>query len=144
MNGTRLALSPSWMLAGAIVALHAAAAVSLLLVVPGAAGMVVAALLVALGLAAAWGRGLLASAKSVRALELSEELTVELKDGSRFPAALSGRRHVSRYMVTLPIVRPVRRTLLVSRDMLGPEEFRRLRLWALWGRLPVAHKQLTA
>ena len=29
-----------------------------------------------------------------------------------------------------------RRTILVTRDMLGREEFRRLRLWALWGRLP--------
>jgi len=29
-----------------------------------------------------------------------------------------------------------KRTLLITRDMLGEEEFRRLRLWALWGRLP--------
>jgi hypothetical protein len=144
LSGTRLALSPSWTLAGAIAALHAGAGVCVLLVVPGAAGMALAALLVALGLAAAWARGLLASAKSPRALELSEELTVELKDGSRFAAALSEQRHVSRFLVTLPLVRPVRRTLLVTRDMLGAEEFRRLRLWALWGRLPVAHKQLPA
>jgi hypothetical protein len=143
LSGTRLALSPSWKLAVAIVALHAAAAVSLLLVLPGASGMALAALLVLLGFAAAWARGLLASAKSVRALELADELTVELKDGSRFPAALSERRHVSRYMVTLPMVRPSRRTVLVSRDMLGAEEFRRLRLWALWGKLPrVAPEQL--
>jgi hypothetical protein len=131
-------------LAGAIAALHAAAGASLLLAAPGAWGIVLAALFVALGLAAAWARGLLASAKSPRALELAEDLTVELKDGSRFPAELAVRRHVSRYMVALPIVRPVRRTVLVSRDMLAPEEFRRLRLWALWGRLPVANKQLPA
>jgi hypothetical protein len=144
LSGTRLALSPSWTLAAAIAALHAAAGVSLLLIVRGASGIVLAALFVALGLAAAWARGLLASASSPRALELSEELTVELKDGTRLAAALSEHRHVSRFMVTLPLVRPVRRTLLVSRDMLPPEEFRRLRLWALWGRLPVAHKQLPA
>jgi hypothetical protein len=52
-------------------------------------------------------------------------------------------------MVTLPVRGPVRRTVLVSHDMLGAEEFRRLRLWALWGRLPkdqrsVASKQLPA
>jgi hypothetical protein len=142
LSGTRLALSPSWTLAGAIVALHAAAAICMPLLLPSIAGWALALLFGALGLAAAWARGLLASAKSPRALELAEELTVELKDGSRFPAALSSRRHVSRYMVTLPMTRPVRRTVLVTRDMLGAEEFRRLRLWALWGRLPAAHKQL--
>jgi hypothetical protein len=36
------------------------------------------------------------------------------------------------------------RTVLVTRDMLTVEEFRRLRLWALWGKLPVAAKQLPA
>ena len=48
--------------------------------------------------------------------------------------------------------RPVRRTILVSRDMLAGDAFRRLRVWALWGRLPatsgtgaaVAAKQLPA
>jgi len=126
------------------VALHAAAALCMLLVVPSIAGAALALLFAALGLAAGWARGLLGSAKSPRALELSEELTIELKDGTRFPAALSARPHVSRYMVTLPVVQPVRRTLLVSRDMLTAQEFRRLRLWALWGRASVAHKQLPA
>jgi hypothetical protein len=146
LSGTRLALSPSWTLAGTIAALHAAAAICVALVVPGAGGTVAAIFFLLLGLAAAWARGLLASTKSPRALELAEGgLTVELKDGSRFQAALAERRHVSRFVVTLPLVRPVRRTLLVTRDMLGAEEFRRLRLWALWGRLPkVALKQLPA
>ena len=38
--------------------------------------------------------------------------------------------------------------VLVARDMLDPEMFRRLRVWALWGRVPggeaVAGKQLQA
>ena len=43
-------------------------------------------------------------------------------------------------MVTLPLNG---RTVLITRDMLGAEEFRRLRLWALWGKLPgVAPEQL--
>lgn len=72
-------------------------------------------------------------------------MILELKDGRRFPAELGAARHVSRFMVTLPLRRPMRRTILVTRDMLGPEEFRRLCLWALWGKLPgVAHKQLQA
>lgn len=97
-----------------------------------------------LGLAAAWGRALLRSRASVRALELAgSEITLELRNGERLHAELGPRRHVSRFMVTLPVRRPVRRTILVTRDMLDAEEFRRLRLWALWGRLPeVAAKQL--
>jgi hypothetical protein len=80
----------------------------------------------------------------VRAIELSgNEITLELQDGRRLRAELGASRHVSRIIVTLPVRRPVRRTVLVTRDMLRAEEFRRLRLWALWGKVPVAAKQLT-
>jgi hypothetical protein len=44
-------------------------------------------------------------------------------------------RYVSRWLVILPASGPegqVRR-LLVTRDMLPAEPFRRLRIWALWG-----------
>jgi hypothetical protein len=137
LSGTRLELSPSWTVAIAIIVLHAAAAASVFAVLSTPAGTLLAAALLALGLAAAWSRALLASRASVRALELSStEMTVELKDGRRFVAEMGERRHVSRFMVTLPVRRPVRRTILVSRDMLNGEEFRRLRLWALWGKLP--------
>jgi hypothetical protein len=52
-------------------------------------------------------------------------------------------------MVALPLGAGLRRTLLVTGDMLAAEEFRRLRIWALWNRLPaarpgVAPKQLAA
>jgi len=59
-------------------------------------------------------------------------------------AELGASRHVSRFMVALPVRRPMRRTVLVTSGMLPAEEFRRLRLWALWGKLPVAAKQLPA
>jgi hypothetical protein len=150
LSGTRLALSPSWILAIAIVVLHAGAAASVYAVLPGMAGVALATALLALGFAAAWSRALLGSRAAVRVLELSStEMTVELKDGRRFVAEMGERRHVSRFMVTLPVRRPVRRTILVSRDMLNGEEFRRLRLWALWGKLPphlasVAAAQLRA
>ncbi len=137
MSGTRLELSPSWILAAAIVALHAAAAASVAAVLPGAAGMALAAAFLALGLAAAWSRALLGSAASARVLELSElQGIVEFRNGERLEAEAPGRGHVSRFLVVLALRRPARRSLLVSRDMLGRESFRRLRLWALWGRLP--------
>jgi len=145
LSGTRLVLSPSRALAVVLVALHAAAAASVVAVLGSAIGLALGAAILALGLAAAWGRALLRSPASVRALELSgQEILLELKDGRRLPAELGGNRRVGRLMVTLPVRRPVRRTILVTRDMLGAEEFRRLRLWALWGKLPVAAKQLSA
>jgi hypothetical protein len=70
---------------------------------------------------------------------------VELADGERIAAQVGKRRHVSRLTVTLALQRPLRRTLLVSRDMLSADSFRLLRIWALWGKLPgVAAKQLPA
>ncbi|MGH8690138.1 MAG: hypothetical protein ACREUS_03830 [Burkholderiales bacterium] len=145
MSGTRLELSPSRTFALVLVVLHAAAAASVIAVTGTASGHALGAALLALGLAAAWGRALLRSPASVRAIELSgPEFLVELKDGRRMPAELGGHRHVGRLMVTLPVRRPVRRTILVTRDMLGSEEFRQLRIWTLWGRLPgVAGKQLS-
>jgi hypothetical protein len=125
-----------------MVALHGAAAASVAVSLPSAAGYALAAALLALGLAAAWGRALLRSQASVRALELSGgELRLELRSGLVLAAERGLGGHVSRFMVTLPVRRPMRRTILVSRDMLDAEGFRRLRLWALWG---VAGKQLPA
>jgi hypothetical protein len=150
LSATRLELSPSWILAGAIVALHAAAAVSVLTVLNGFAGFSLATGLLLLGAAAAWSRALLGAAGSPRALELSgSEILLVLKDGRRVADELGERRHVSRFMVALPVRGPLRRTVLVTSDMLPAAEFRRLRLWALWGKLPpqpsrVAAAQLSA
>jgi hypothetical protein len=146
LTGARLELSASWTLACAIVLAHALAALSAWMVLPGLAGPLLAAALLALGLAAAWSRGLHRSGGSVHALELAgPEICVELKNRTRFTAELGERRSINRWMVALPVRRPRRRTILITRDMLSGEEFRRLRLWALWGKLPaVAGKQLAA
>ena len=134
MSGTRLALLPSWFLAAAILGLHAAAAAATLIALPGWAGAALAAALTALGLSAAWSRALLRSPQSPRTLVLSEKgIELETASGRSFSSPRGESRHVSRFMVTLPVSG---RTILVTRDMLGGEEFRRLRLWALWGRLP--------
>jgi hypothetical protein len=119
-----------------IVALHAAAAASVLAVLPGIAAALLALALFLLGLAAAWSRALLRSRASVRALEITgPALTLELTGGDRIAAQIAERRYVSRLVVTLPLRQP-RRTLLITADMLPATEFRRLRIWALWGRLP--------
>jgi hypothetical protein len=140
----RVELAPSPLLAITLIALHAAAALSVLAVMPGAAGWLLAALLLALGIAAAWSRALLRSAASVRVLELTgPKLQVQLASGESFPAEVAERRYVGRFVVALPLRSPVRRTILVTADMAGGDLFRRLRIWALWGRLPsVAAKQL--
>ncbi|MGQ0547911.1 MAG: hypothetical protein ACT4P3_21700 [Betaproteobacteria bacterium] len=130
------------MLAAIIVALHAAAAVCVFLAAPGLGGAALAALFLLLGLAAAWSRALLGSPRSVRALEIGGDgALLELGNGARLAAAHPGRCYVSRLVVILPLSR----SILVSADMLRPGEFRRLRLWALWKKLPaVAGKQLPA
>jgi len=142
----RLELRPSPLLASALVAAHAAAAACALLALPGVPGALLAAALAALGAASAWSRALLRAGASVRALELAgSEAIVFLASGDSFRAQVAERRYVSRLVVTLVLRHPVRRTILVARDMLGGDLFRRLRIWALWGRLPaVAAKQLSA
>ena len=145
MSPLRLELSPSPRLAAAIVALHAAAGLCVVAVLPGAAGGLLAAALLALGAAAAWARALLGSSAAVRGIELDGPgIALELASGERVVAELAERRYVTRFVVALPVRRP-RRTLLVTRDMLAPDSFRALRLWALWGKVPgVAAKQLPA
>jgi hypothetical protein len=140
-----LELSPSPRLAAALVALHAVAGICAVVVVPGAAGLLLAAALVALGVAAAWSRALLRSAASVRGIELDgESVMLKLASGDRFVAELAERRYVTRFVVALPVRHP-RRTVLVTQDMLAPDLFRALRLWALWGKVAgVAAKQLPA
>ena len=166
MSGLRLELSPSHGLAWLIVAFHAAAGLSVFAVLPGVAGGMLAAALMALGGAAAWSRALLRSAGSVRSIELKSgdpqpvgsnpqplgsnpqrqppQIALNLANGARIVAETAERRYVTRFVVALPLRRP-RRTILVTRDMLAPASFRALRLWALWGRLPgVAAGQLPA
>ena len=142
----RFELSPSAPLALAIVGAHAAAAAAVYTVMPGLAGAAVSAALVALGVAAAWSRALLRAAGSVRAIELGEPPVFRLARGERLAAPVATRRYVSRYMVVLPYrTNAGANALLVTADMLGTQEFRRLRLWALWNRLPgVAAKQRPA
>jgi hypothetical protein len=140
----RFELSPSPLLATLIVGAHLAAAITAYWVMQGWAATGLAAALMLLGLAAAWSRALLRSRASVRAIEVGGEVPVfELAGGERLTATVGHRRYVTRFVVCLPLAPPLARTLFVTADMLGPREFRRLRLWALWERLPgVAPAQL--
>ena len=126
-------------------AFHAVAAACVLAVMPGVAGVLLAAAVLGLGLASAWGRALLRSPASVRAIEIrGESLALELANGKTLGAEARERRFVSRLVVTLPLRRP-RRTVLITAGMMTADDFRRLRIWALWGRLPgVAAAQLSA
>jgi hypothetical protein len=145
LSALRLSLAPSPRLAALLLALHGCAAAAVLAVLPDAMGGLLAAAFMALGAAAAWSRALHRSATSVRVLELAgEKAAIELANGARVEATVSPRRHVSRMAVALPLRGAARRTLLITRDMLDPESFRALRVWALWGRTSVAAKQLEA
>ncbi|HEX5092511.1 MAG TPA: hypothetical protein VFV84_07455 [Burkholderiales bacterium] len=139
MAPLRLELRPSRALAGAILGVHAAAALAVLTAVPGVPGAGLALVMLLLGARACRSRGLLAGSASLRFLEIAEDgsLTVELAGGRRVPGVASARRHLGPGWVVVPLAaRPW--VALVVGGMLAPDAFRRLRIWALWGRLPVA------
>ena len=126
-----------------IVLLHAVAAACFLTMLTGWLSYVAAALVLALGMAAAWDRALLRGRHSPHAIELrpSGEAVCLFANGDSAP--VEARGSVNRHWVALRLRAPWRRSLLVAAGMLPPESFRRLRLWALWGRLPgVAPLQL--
>lgn len=103
--------------------------------VPGVTGVCLGLLIAGLGFAAAWDRALLRGRRSVRAVEIrgGDSVMLELADGERVALRISRRRFVSGLVVILPGVSTVHRTIVVTRDMLGADPFRALRLWALWG-----------
>ena len=141
MNGhplLRLELRASPALAATLVLLHVLAAACVAAALPGAWGVALATLVAALGAATVWDRALLRSARSTRFLELHAAgvAVLGLADGSRLEGIVAARRNVSAWWVTLPLGGPAGRTLLVARDMLAAGDFRRLRIWALWGRVP--------
>jgi len=132
-------LAPSRTLALLIVVAHSAAAAALLLVAKESpAGWALAVLIVALGAATAWDRALLRGTRSIRAFVLAgpDSIELELTGRRRLSARLSPQRWVGARLVILALRAPRRSSLLITGDMLDPEAFRRLRLWALWGALP--------
>ena len=133
----RLELHASRALAAGLVLVHGAGALCLVLLIPGHAGLAAGGLLLALGANAAWHRALLRGRHAVHAIELADEgvTTLELADGRRLSGRTGARRFVSARCVVLPVRGALRRNLLVPADMLAPAAFRRLRLWALWGRV---------
>ena len=139
----RLELSPSLALAAAIVALHGAAGACLLAALEGAAGWALAGLAAALGLAAARDRALLKGARAPRALLIfpGGAASLERADGASRPVAAVRGAGVTRFWVALRLPAGIRRGLLVTRGMMAAEDFRRLRVWALWGRLAGAATQ---
>jgi hypothetical protein len=108
------------------------------MLVAGATGICLALLIAGLGLAAAWDRALLRSRRSVQALNIGSggSVILELANAERVGLRISPRRFVSVLVVILPGAPWMHRTIVVWRDMLDPDSFRTLRLWALWGRVP--------
>lgn len=135
----RLELRPSRALAATILGAHLAAAACLWLIVTGPAGVALAALAAGLGVATAWDRALLRGARAPRIIELRGDgrASVESANGWRCPVAGGGGRAGRRWAI-VALQGASRRNLLITGDMLDAESFRRLRLWALWGRLPGA------
>lgn len=126
-------------LAALMAGAHLVAGACLYLVVPGAAGIALAALAAALGAVTARERALLRGRHAPRAIELQDDgrASVEYPDGRR-AAVTGGAGRTGRRWVILRLQQVSRRHLLVTGAMLDEASFRYLRLWARWGRLPAA------
>jgi hypothetical protein len=134
----RFTLSPSRRLAGIVLVVHAAAALSAAIALPRPFGSLLAVLLLGLGAMSAWERALLRSARSIRAIEVFEtgDAVLERADGVRQQWQVARRRHVSRYGVSIAPRRGAAIPIFIASDMLDAAAFRALRVWALWDRLP--------
>ncbi len=133
----RLELRASRVMAAVIVSAHLAGAACLAAVLPGTAGGRRSPAGPAAGLGRGPGPGVAARAQfgaPPRAARRRGAL-FELADGRQLAGSVAGRRNVNRWWVTLPLRGESRRIVLVTRDMLPAGDFRRLRMWALWGRL---------
>jgi hypothetical protein len=142
----RLELRASRAMAAVILAAHLAGAVCLMIVFSGALAAGAALLIALLGAVTAWDRALHRARGSVRRLELRDggAALLELADGRQLAGSVAVRRNVNRWWVTLPLQGKSKRIVVVTRDMVPAGDFRRLRMWALWGRLPsVAAAQLS-
>ena len=138
-SALRLELRPSRALAGALLGAHLAVGACLYLSVTGAAGMALAALAAGLGAATAWQRALLRGARAPRVIELRGDGLASVESATGWRCAVAGGAgRAGRHWVIISLQGASRRNLLVTGDMLDAESFRRLRLWALWGRLPGA------
>jgi len=132
----RLELRASRVMAAVILLAHLSAGGCLAAVFPGAAGVGAGLLVLLLGAVVTWDRALLRARSSVRRLELRSGAAalLELADGRQVGGVVAGRRNVNRWWVTLPLQGGPGRIVVVTRDMLPAGDFRRLRIWALWGR----------
>ena len=140
----RLELVPSRALAAAIALVHLAAAGSLLTVLTGWGGSALAALVLALGGFAAWDRGLLRARRSPRSIEIHADGAAKCLFANGESALLQrgGAGVVTRFWVGVRVQAGRRRSLFLAAGMLAPEDFRTLRLWTLWGRVPAHARRL--
>jgi hypothetical protein len=135
LSGTPFRASPG--LGLFILCAHAAAGAAAWISISGAAGAAIGLLAMVAGGLAAHGRALLLAPDSPSSLAFSAagELRIVDRIGRNWVPVAHAPRYVSRWLVILPASGPAGRVrrLLVTRDMLPAEPFRRLRIWALWG-----------
>ena len=104
----------------------------------GYLGIALAFLILMLGGYAAWERALLRGSASPRAIEIqgSGAGAMVLGNGDSISVRAVRGVGVTRHWVALAPVSFKGRSVLLTAGMLGAANARRLRLWALWGRMP--------
>ena len=138
MNGAPFRASP-W-LALLLLCAHVAAGAAAWISIGAAAGAALALLAMAAGILATHRYALLLAKDSPASLRFDEvaELRIVDRIGRDWIPVADSPRYVCRWFVIIAASGPGGRVrqLLVTRDMLPHEPFRRLRIWALWGAVP--------
>lgn len=142
MSEAKLRASPRLTLV--LLCAHAAAAVAAWLAFGNAAGSAIALLVMTAGAVSIHGHALLLANDSPAHLVLpdSGELRLVDRSGLDWIPIADSACFVSRWVVIVPVSgRIARRRVLIAGDMLSPEAFRRLRIWALWGASAAMRRQ---
>lgn len=126
------------LLLSGIVAIHTAAALCVSLLIGAAYGAALGALVFALGITSARNRAILRGTHALRSLRIlgRNDIELEYSHGRTVYGQVADRRHVCRFWVALSVQTGTSQAVVLAGDMLEPEHFRTLRLWALWGTTP--------
>jgi len=141
-------LRPAHRLAYVLALVHAATGVLLLFMPLPPWGLVALITAVAAsGVYAVWRQALRRGSRAITSLRFSnrEQLEIGRRDGSRESGRILGSSTAGTLLVVLNIRLERRRRpvhVVVTRDSLEDDEFRRLRVWLRWGPLPEEHQAM--
>jgi hypothetical protein len=136
----RVSLQPSLLLSAILLGAHCAAGAMLFTLEMPVSFSAAAVTIIALSLVRSmWLHALLRAQQSVIALtvEDQESCTLQTRSGAMLPARILGSTYVTSFLTVInarPAGARVARHVLLMRDTIAPEDFRRIRVLLRWAR----------